>query len=75
MQWKKGTVILKPCKKYEIKQDGRQLQLQIHEVTAQDSGAYKCCAGSLATNGSIEVTGTDIILVKHVSAVFNFLSM
>ncbi len=75
MQWKKGAVILKPCKKYEIKQDGCQLQLQIDEVTAQDSGAYKCCAGSLATNGSVKVTGIDIILVKRVSAIFNFLSM
>lgn len=68
VQWKKGAVILKPCKKYEIKQDGHQLQLQIHEVTAQDSGVYKCCAGSLATNCSIKATGTDIILVKHLSS-------
>ncbi|KAF4110126.1 obscurin [Onychostoma macrolepis] len=64
VQWKKGAVILKPCKKYEIKQDGCQLQLQIHEVTAQDSGAYKCCAGSLATNGSIKVTEQPVFFCK-----------
>jgi len=58
VQWKKGAVILKPSKKYEIKQDGHQLQLQIHELTAQDSGTYKCCAGNLVTNGSITVKGT-----------------
>ncbi|XP_052419981.1 obscurin [Carassius gibelio] len=65
VQWKRGAVILKPCKKYEIKQDGYQLQLQIHEVTAQDSGVYKCCAGSLATNGSIKVTEQPLFFCKN----------
>ncbi len=57
MQWKKGTVLLKPSKKYEIKQDGRQLQLQIHELTAQDSGDYKCRVGNLVTTASFVVKG------------------
>ncbi|XP_016431454.1 obscurin-like [Sinocyclocheilus rhinocerous] len=65
VQWKKGAVILKPGKKYEIKQDCHQLQLQIHEVTAQDSGVYKCCAGSLATNGSVKVTEQPVFFCKN----------
>ncbi|XP_043103008.1 obscurin [Puntigrus tetrazona] len=64
VQWKKGAVILKPCKKYEIKQDGCQLQLQIHEVRVQDSGAYKCCAGSLATNVSVKVKEQPLFFCK-----------
>ncbi|KAL1270084.1 hypothetical protein QQF64_032373 [Cirrhinus molitorella] len=65
VQWKKGAVILKACKKYEIKQDGCKLQLQINEVTTQDSGAYKCCAGSLVTNGSITVKEQPIYFCKN----------
>ncbi|XP_077079717.1 obscurin-like isoform X1 [Siphateles boraxobius] len=64
VQWKKGAVMLKPSNKYEIKQDGHQLQLQIHELTAQDSGTYKCCAGSLVTNGSITVKEQPIYFCK-----------
>ncbi len=57
VQWKKGTVLLKASKKYEIKQDGCELQLQINELTAQDSGAYKCCVGNLVTTASLVVKG------------------
>ncbi|XP_073766285.1 obscurin isoform X3 [Danio rerio] len=64
VQWKKGTVLLKPSTKYEMKQDGCQLQLQIHELTTQDSGAYKCCAGSLVTYGSIKVKEQPIFFCK-----------
>ncbi len=62
MQWKKEKVLLKPSKKYEIKQDGRHLQLRIHELTAQDSGAYRCCVGSLVTTCSVTVNGIKICL-------------
>ncbi len=61
VQWKKGTVLLKPSNKYDIKETGRKLQLQIHELTAQDSGAYKCCAGNLVTTASLVIIGKWII--------------
>lgn len=57
VQWKKGTVFLKPGKKYEMKQNDCRLQFHIHELTTQDSGVYKCCAGSLVTTGSVKVKG------------------
>jgi len=62
VQWRKGAVILQPSKKYEIKQAGHQLQLQIHELTAQDSGTYKCCAGSLVTTASLVIKGKSVVL-------------
>ncbi|KAI7798029.1 putative obscurin, partial [Triplophysa rosa] len=65
VQWKKGTVILKPGKKYEMKQNGCQLQLHIHEVTTQDSGVYKCCAGSLVTTGSVTVKEQPLFFCKN----------
>ncbi|XP_072537299.1 obscurin [Salminus brasiliensis] len=55
VQWKKGAVPLRPGNKYEMKQDGCELQLQIHDLTVQDSGAYRCCADSIETTASLTV--------------------
>lgn len=57
VQWKKGAVLLKSGRKYEIQQTGRELQLQIRELTGQDSGVYTCCVGVLVTSASLEVKG------------------
>jgi len=57
-----GSSDPQPSKKYEIKQDGHQLQLQIHELTAQDSGTYKCCAGRLVTTASLVIKGKSVVL-------------
>ncbi|KAI4872326.1 hypothetical protein NFI96_027754 [Prochilodus magdalenae] len=55
VQWKKGTVLLRPESKYMMKQDGCEFELQIHDLKCQDSGLYKCCAGSLETKANIVV--------------------
>lgn len=55
--WRKGTLLLRPGNKYEMKQDGCKLSLVIHDANSQDSGSYKCCAGSLVTMASLEVKG------------------
>ncbi len=57
VQWKKGTVLLKPGIKYEMKQDGCVLQLQICDLKSDDSGSYKCCTGSMVTTASLVVKG------------------
>lgn len=56
--WKKGATRLRPGGKYEIRQNGCKLQLKIHAVTHQDSGSYRCSAGSFETVASLEVKGT-----------------
>ncbi len=58
MQWKKGTVLLKPGNRYEMKQNGSELHLQIHKLKGQDSGVYKCCAARMETTASVAVKGT-----------------
>lgn len=55
--WRKGTMLLRPENKYEMKQDGFKLSLLIHDANSQDSGSYKCCAGTLVTTASLEVKG------------------
>lgn len=57
VEWKKGAVLLRPGDKYEMKQDGCELQLQINDLTSQDSGAYRCCADGIETRASITVKG------------------
>lgn len=74
VQWKKGAIVLKPGKKYEITQNGCQLQLHICELTTQDSGVYKCCTGSLVTTCSVTVKGMFFLSIpspfNHINKVY-----
>lgn len=64
VQWRKGIVLLRPGNRYEMKQDGFKLQLLIYELNSQDSGVYKCCAGSLVTTASIDVKGMCFSIIQ-----------
>ncbi|XP_058246255.1 obscurin [Hemibagrus wyckioides] len=66
VQWKKGALLLKPGEKYEMKQDGCELQLMIHDLRSSDSGSYKCCAGSLITTASIRVKEKPLFFCKEI---------
>lgn len=57
VQWKKGDLFLKHGEKYEMKQDGCEMQLKVFDLRSSDSGSYKCCAGSLVTTASLVVKG------------------
>lgn len=57
VQWRKGTAVLKPGNKYEMKQNDYELQLKIHDLTNHDSGAYKCCTGGIVTTALLQVKG------------------
>lgn len=67
VQWKKGTELLRHGKKYEIMQNGRELQLKILNLKSQDSGTYKCCTGNTETMSSVVVKGTLIPLLLNYS--------
>lgn len=57
VQWKKGTMLLRPGNKYEMKQSECLLQLKILDLTYQDSGSYTCCASGIVTTAYLEVKG------------------
>lgn len=68
VQWKKGSVLLRPGNKYKMKQDGCDLQLQIYDLAVQDSGIYRCCADSTETRASLSVKG-----IPHNVKVYSFI--
>ncbi|XP_046727924.1 obscurin [Silurus meridionalis] len=65
VQWKKESILLEPGERYEMKQDGNELQLKIHDLKSSDNGSYKCCAGSLVTTASIVVKEKPLFFSKE----------
>lgn len=57
VDWRKGRVILKPDKKFKMKQEGRIVKLLIHNVEASDAGNYSCKTKDSESTAELTVKG------------------
>ncbi|XP_015279814.1 PREDICTED: obscurin, partial [Gekko japonicus] len=53
--WKKGTQVISPSPKYEIKQEGTTHTLKIYDLKVEDSGKYTCDIGNEKTVAMVAV--------------------
>lgn len=57
IQWTKGSEVLKPGEKFDMKQEKTSCVLQIKNLKVEDSGEYSCVCGAQKTSATIKVNG------------------
>ncbi|XP_061150962.1 obscurin isoform X12 [Syngnathus typhle] len=67
VHWFKEQARLASSDKYNIKQDATRAQLNIHALTEEDSGEYRCQSGPAMTKGNLLVEVRDIKFTKHLA--------
>lgn len=57
VEWRKGTMELFSCAKYEIKLSGCTAELVIHNVEPEDASDYTCDTGDQQSTAVLRVNG------------------
>ncbi|KAM4861683.1 obscurin [Thomomys bottae] len=55
VEWRKGSLQLFPCAKYQMVQEGRVVELLVSEVEQEDAGDYICDAGHEQSTARLSV--------------------
>lgn len=72
VKWKKGTQVISPSSKYEIRQEGTIHTLKIYHLKPEDAGKYTCDNGNEQTTATLTVKGR---LFCFLFKMFHFLSL
>uniref|UniRef100_UPI00398E7BDC obscurin-like isoform X29 n=1 Tax=Pristiophorus japonicus TaxID=55135 RepID=UPI00398E7BDC len=65
VQWKKGSILLHPSAKYEMKQKGSIVELVIHKLKPEDSGRYTCDTGDVQTSASLKINALPVLFKQE----------
>ncbi|XP_043921975.1 obscurin [Protopterus annectens] len=65
VEWRKDSIGIPSSQKYEIKQRGSIVELIIHDVRPEDSGAYCCDTGHQQTTASLKVQATPVLFKEQ----------
>lgn len=57
VEWRKGSLQLFPCAKYQMVQKGTTAELLVHGVEQEDAGEYTCDAGHAQSIARLSVRG------------------
>ncbi|XP_042075760.1 obscurin isoform X13 [Haplochromis burtoni] len=72
VEWRKGGLVLRPGKKYDMRQSGCIQELCIWNLEPDDSGYYTCDAGDQLTTASLAVQAKPITIVQGLENVDTF---
>lgn len=55
--WRKGSETLRNGARYSLRQDGAVCELEIHDLTVEDTGEYSCTCGQERTSATLSIMG------------------
>uniref|UniRef100_A0A8C4MIZ6 Obscurin n=1 Tax=Equus asinus asinus TaxID=83772 RepID=A0A8C4MIZ6_EQUAS len=55
VEWRKGSLQLFPCAKYQMVQEGKVAELRVHGAEQEDAGRYTCDTGHAQSTASLSV--------------------
>ncbi|XP_074841400.1 obscurin isoform X2 [Carettochelys insculpta] len=55
VEWRKGTMVLFPCAKYEMRSEGLRAELVIHNTEQEDTSDYTCDTGDEQSTANLRV--------------------
>lgn len=64
MQWIKGTRVLQPGEKYQMKQKVSVNELLISKGLPEDSGDYSCVCGDQKTTSNLKIKGRRVCILQ-----------
>ncbi|KAG8535127.1 hypothetical protein GDO81_029373, partial [Engystomops pustulosus] len=65
VQWMKGEKTIRLSDKYDIRQEGSRLQLQINDLELSDASTYSCVCGDQKTMASLTISALPVVFIEQ----------